>query len=356
MVIDKKNPRPLYLQLKSLLEEKIVSGQFKAHQALPSERELCRNYHVSQITVRQALKELENLGLVLRVPGKGTFAAEHLRLEHDKARQMIGLITGTSDSDLENSYWMQLVGGIKIVLHHQQTGFMLFLESETSFRELAAQGALQGLIVSNPSLNFAIFQELEEHHVPVVVIGRPESRNRYSVDSDNVAVGYLLTRHLLDSGYRKIGFLGFDPGFPVVADRVAGYKSALHEAGIPAKRAWQVFADYSPALGREQAEELYSAGVDAVVCVDDLIAMNVLKRLGELGVAVPQEIGVAGCNNSILARFAHPALTSMELFPEQLGVLAAQKLLALMQQQPTERRTVVDVQLQIRASSVRAPA
>jgi GntR family transcriptional regulator len=75
MLLD-QGPTPLYYQLKSILEGKIRSQEFKEKERFPSEAELGKQFNVSRITVRQALSELEKAGLVYRERGKGTFVTE----------------------------------------------------------------------------------------------------------------------------------------------------------------------------------------------------------------------------------------------------------------------------------------
>ena len=75
MILD-RGPTPLYYQLKSVLEAKIRSHEFKEKERLPSEAQLCEEFSVSRITVRQALSELMKSGLIYRDRGKGTFIAE----------------------------------------------------------------------------------------------------------------------------------------------------------------------------------------------------------------------------------------------------------------------------------------
>ena len=67
---------PLYLQVKRLLTEKINDGLLNPGEKLPSERELCEQYNVSRITIRQALNDLDKEGLIYRAHGKGTFVAQ----------------------------------------------------------------------------------------------------------------------------------------------------------------------------------------------------------------------------------------------------------------------------------------
>lgn len=64
---------PLYFKLQQILREKILSGKITPEESLPTENELCNEYGVSRTTVRQAFTALFNEGLVLRIPGKGTF-------------------------------------------------------------------------------------------------------------------------------------------------------------------------------------------------------------------------------------------------------------------------------------------
>lgn len=74
--LDKGSLIPLYHQLKEQLRERVLDGTWKSHEAIPSERELMEEYGISRATVRQALLELVNEGLLYRVQGRGTFVAE----------------------------------------------------------------------------------------------------------------------------------------------------------------------------------------------------------------------------------------------------------------------------------------
>ncbi len=72
-MLDKDSPVPLHVQLRDLLRAQILSGRLAPHTQLPSERELCLQYGVSRITVRQALGELSHEGLIYTTVGKGTY-------------------------------------------------------------------------------------------------------------------------------------------------------------------------------------------------------------------------------------------------------------------------------------------
>ncbi len=71
----KKIPVPLYHQLEKVLRKRILAGKIKSDQAFPTEKELCHEFGVSRITVRQALLSLESDNLIRREQGRGTFVS-----------------------------------------------------------------------------------------------------------------------------------------------------------------------------------------------------------------------------------------------------------------------------------------
>jgi GntR family transcriptional regulator len=83
---------PLYYQIETILRQKILSGQFLPASLLPSEDALAEEYHVSRITIRQALSLLEKDGLVVRQRGKGTFVSEHADSEAIEPPKLSGSI------------------------------------------------------------------------------------------------------------------------------------------------------------------------------------------------------------------------------------------------------------------------
>ena len=76
-VLDRNNPKPLYQQLRDVIEEKIKSGEWKVNDKIPSENQLSSQYGLSRMTVRSVLLDLVKEEKLYRVQGKGTFVAEN---------------------------------------------------------------------------------------------------------------------------------------------------------------------------------------------------------------------------------------------------------------------------------------
>lgn len=96
MELDNSTARPLYLQLRDRLLRRIQAGEYGAHQRLPSERDLSRDFGVSRITVRQALADLSQHGHVYTRVGKGTYVSDAT------LRRPLGSLFGFSESVLRH--------------------------------------------------------------------------------------------------------------------------------------------------------------------------------------------------------------------------------------------------------------
>ncbi|ARI76352.1 GntR family transcriptional regulator [Halobacillus mangrovi] len=86
MNLKREQATPLYVQLKKLIEQKIVSGDWKPEEQIPSERELGKDYEVSRITVRQAINLAVHEGLLYRTHGKGTFVTSQTTIKQELSK------------------------------------------------------------------------------------------------------------------------------------------------------------------------------------------------------------------------------------------------------------------------------
>lgn len=97
-VVQPLSPVPLYAQIKDILRARILDGSYQPHQQMPSESEMIASFSVSRITVRQALNDLQNEGLIFRIHGKGTFVSK------PKAFQDLGRLQGFGEAMRQMGY------------------------------------------------------------------------------------------------------------------------------------------------------------------------------------------------------------------------------------------------------------
>jgi len=342
---------PLYIQLKEIIKEDIAEGLLRPGAPLPSERALCKIYEISHITVRQALVDLTREGLLFRVPGRGTF----VRGEESSRKTgeiPLGVVIPEKEGNLSSPFVSNLLLGIKSLTIQYDFPLLLYTENESEYITDAARNRLKGLILTDPQIKDTRISMLKGEKVPFVVIGKTYEEDVYTVDSDNIWIGYTLTFHFLKIGHRKIGFINGPAHFTVSEDRRRGYEKALKDYGIPVEENLIRYGAFSEENGYRHAKELINKEISGIVCADDFIALGALKAIKEEGLKIPEDIALAGCNNSPFTQHTHPSLTSLDIFPYELGKRAGEKLIRLIKGEEVELRSLVKGRLVVRGSSV----
>lgn len=166
-----------------------------------------------------------------------------------------------------------------------------------------------------------------------------EELDMSSVTSDNVAGGYRLTQHLLQTGRREIGFVGSIKATSSIMDRYLGYSKALLRAGIPLRMDW-VLEDRD-AAGVWQPVKLPEQMPRAFLCSCDEVAHNLVEQLKKAGYRVPEDVAVAGYDDYQLAQFCKPQLTTYRVNVEEMGRIVVNQLVRAIKGKPTTRGNVV---------------
>lgn len=161
-----------------------------------------------------------------------------------------------------------------------------------------------------------------------------------SVLVDDSAGTRELTNHLIrDHGRRDIAFLGGPKSSPVAQSRYAGYRDALAAHGLPELPELIFPGDYMAASGHAMVAQLFDQDMvacDAIVAINDLMAMGVLEALDRRGIRVPSQVAVVGFDDSEQGRFATPSLTSINQQIEEQSATAARLLLRRIRGESTE--------------------
>ena len=192
------------------LKEKILSGEFKAGDKLPSENELSRSDQISRQTVRKALSILENAGYIYAEHGRGTFCSE--LVHHSGNSHNIAVVT----TYLSDYIFPRVIQGIDSVLTGH--GYSIILKNTKNSRSQEAkcleellQKDIDGIIIE-PSKSqiyckhMNLYQKLEDYHIPYVFIQGCFSKmnDKPQVLMDDCKGGYLITKYLIETGHKNI--------------------------------------------------------------------------------------------------------------------------------------------------------
>ncbi len=194
--------------------------------------------------------------------------------------------------------------------------------------------------------------------VPFVLVDRnfPTMQANF-VGSNDVKVGELATRHLIELGRRRIAHIGAQEMSPSM-DRLTGYRRALAAAGIPASKKLVVtrkrFEETGDSVGYQAMQELLAGKVrpDAVFCYNDLSAIGAMQAALHAGLRIPQDIAFVGCGNLRYAEYLKIPLTSIDHATDKMGELAAKLALELAADSKQAPQTLLlDPKLVVRQSS-----
>lgn len=348
--------------LVSSLRDAISQGQYVAGQLLPSERELCSREGVSRTTVRRAIQQLVDEGVVYRVPGSGTYVGRPRPQLAEASQQhaTIGLILPS----LSNPYFGELATAIE--RECTRAGYQLLIGqsnlsgcSEAPYLARYAENpAVQGVITiaSDYAVPVDSYAQLTQIGKPFLfVVRQADMLSADSVATDHVGGARALMHHLFGLGHRRIAYIG--QARARAPRHFVGYCEALREAGIAEDPALQVHGQEEQGgdLGQRGVETLLARGVPftAIFAQIDTVAIGVLRGLRAAGLRVPGDVSVVGFDNIPSAEHLDPPLTTVDHTVSEIGRLAVLFLQDRMLGRYTgpARHVIIQPRLVLRASS-----
>ena len=167
------------------------------------------------------------------------------------------------------------------------------------------------------------------------------------VGFSHTAVGRAVAQYLFDKGYRRFGYASV--GDPRALVRDEAYTRELNRLGISKVHVAMQQVTSSIAVGRQLLPDLLAQAGDgplAIFCSSDIIAHGVLIEAQARGISIPGDIAIIGFGDQNFAAYTHPALTTVKIDFQQIGRIAAQRLLARLENEeiPT---SVTDVGFEI---------
>ncbi len=302
----------------------------------------------TQLVVRQAMEEL------------GYFPNAMARsLANAETRTIAIVMPRSAELAFQNPFFPEVIRGIGSITSEQRYDMLLLTPVTAEDEYLETMRVVKGRRVDGVIFLYSrsdqhLVKELWELGVPQVVIGRPLGDLPVAwVDNDNVAASRQVTNELIRLGHRVIGFISGSLDFVVSLDRQEGYRSALTENGIAWDPALVRAVDFLEEGGYQATGELLDRcpALTALVITDDIMAFGAIRAARERHLELPRELSIVSFNNSPMASYMVPPLSSVEVQAHELGIQAAQLLLAqLEQRQATSNHYCVDASLVQRSS------
>lgn len=333
-LIDMPRHRAIYQEL--LFQ--IKSGFYKQGERLPSEAVLCERFQASRITVSKAFQSLQLDHLVVRRPGSGTYVQSR---PQESSRQFGVLIPDFGTTDIFEPICQGILRSPAAQFHSLTWGSSTAGSSDPG--QIAEQLCQQYIAQAVAGVFFAPSEHLETRceqnrklvamleraGIPVVLLDRdfvryPDRSNYDLVGIDNHRAGYILTRHLLQAGSKRVVFAMRTNSAPTVDARAAGYREALYSLTqnhppIIFSTDFSTPGDLTEMLDRHQP--------DGIVCANDITAARLMQALIPLGIRIPEDVRMAGVDDVSYAKFLPTPLTSLRQNCAEIGAVAMSTML-----------------------------
>jgi LacI family transcriptional regulator len=237
------------------------------------------------------------------------------------------------------------------------------LDDETSQREAArrmAKADVRGVILTPPiSESSVLVEELQRLKIRFasVAVANP-SDNPLTVRIDHRRAAADITRHVIELGHRRIGFIRGHPAYRSATERELGFLDSLKAAGIKPAECPVIQGYYDLESGIAAAERLIQLEPrpTAIFASNDDMAAGVINVAHQRGIVVPRDLTVVGFDDMEIARIVWPRLTTIRQPVAQMAASAIDLLLADLEKQdeglpPTAAEVVLDYEFVVRNSS-----
>ncbi len=315
----------------------------KTHKKVTNLQELADLAGVSRATASRALNDNPVISSKTRKKLQ-SLAAEHGYSINEKARDfrlkrtsvisVVFMLDVKSHQHMSDPFFLDMLGGIADALAEHNYDLLLAHAPIENVAELGSSRIMKqsdGTIFVGQGEQHDALNTLAGRDTHMVVWGYPvEDKHYVVVGGDNIGGGFKATRHLLETGRRKIAFFG-NTNNPENAARHDGYIRALTEVGIEPDPQLKIDMPFEMNRAREVIIDLLESKVelDSVLCVSDVIALATLSTLQELGFRVPKDIAIVGYDDISLAAYSSPPLTTVRQNIRHAGRILVESLLGL---------------------------
>lgn len=297
-------------------------------------RDVAKAAGVSTATVSNVLNKTGKVGVRTRrlvlvtVKRLGYIPDAHARNLASRDRRTMGIIV----SDIENPFFPEVIKSFET--RARQLGYDAIL-SDTNYDPRRTQQAaermmehrVRGVAIMTSEIPLRLVHELARRKIAVTFLDLAPVRGYMS----NLRIDYAsgveqIVRYLHQQGHRRIAFVAGKPGLKSNVARLEAYENSMRALGLEPGPVLPGDLRFEGGLEAGLAVARLSPRPTAVMAINDLTAVGVIKGLLNSGCRVPQDISVTGFDKTRLAEYVNPSLTTVDIHRETLGRIAADAL------------------------------
>ena len=264
------------------------------------------NYRPNNIALSLKNKKTKNIGVIIPDIVHHFFTTVFRGIEKYANKRGYNVIIGVSDESHDKE-----VVNMEMLANGSIDGFILSLSAETQLKN-----------------DFTHLKELIDQGIPVVLFDRVTSE----IECDKVIlndrdIAYEAVEHLITSGCNNIDLVTTDSYFNVSESRKDGFLDALRDNRLEFDGNLILTLPYNLENDNLILEFFQSNTIDAVLCVNEIFAIQCMNIIQQLGYSIPNDISIIGFTNGNLSKFSNPRLTTVAQHGDEMGKKAAKLLI-----------------------------
>ncbi len=329
-------------------------------------KDLAKELNVSIATVSRALRSSSEIGHEMQEKVKALAKLRNYRPNPfaQSLRKEAPKIIGVVLPNLVTHYYAAVLDGIEdeakrsgysVISANSHESFDIETQAIDNFINLHVEGIIACL--SQSTTDYSHFEEIAEMGIPLVFFGRTCLKERFScVTANGDQAAQMATQHLIDTGSRRIAFIGGPNHLDMVQRRKHGYLEALRENQIPIERELVKCGsiDYDAVLSNT-VTLLKEQKPDAIVAFNDIITFAAFNAIREAGLRIPDDVALIGFTDDVHAAYVTPQMSAIVDQAHQMGATACQLLLKNIAGDTGVYHKIVPQKLVIRGTSAKKP-
>jgi LacI family transcriptional regulator len=328
-------------------------------------KDLAQELGVSIATVSRALRSSPEIGQDMQTKVKELAKLRNYRPNpfaqslRKEAPRVIGVVV----PNLVTHYYAAVLDGIEDEARKEGYSVISANTHEDTEAEIRAIDNfinlhVEGIVacLSQNTTDYKHFEEIADMGIPLVFFGRTCLTDRFSsVTANGDEAAFQATQHLIDTGSRRIAFIGGPNHLDMVKRRKHGYLEALRENRIPIDRTLVACEkiDYQWALETTTRLLLQENRPDAILAFNDIITFAAFTAIKQQGLSIPEDVALIGFTDDVHAQYVTPRMSAIEDQSHLMGKTACQLLLKTINGDSKIYRKIVPQQLVIRETSAR---
>lgn len=328
-------------------------------------KDIANELGVSMATVSRALRNSPEIGEEMKAKVKELAKKLNYRpnpfarsLRHE-APKIIGVVV----PNLVTHYYAAVLDGIEdeaakegysIISANSHEDHEAEIKAIDNFISMHVEGIVACL--AQDTTDYSHFKEISDMGIPLVFFGRtclPELFSCVTANGDEAA--QMATNHLIETGSKRIAFIGGPNHLDMVRRRKHGYLEALREHKIPIDRDLVACGkiDYDVALESTTRLLNMENPPDAILAFNDILTFAAFTAIKEMGLKIPDDVALIGFTDDLHAKYVTPQMSAIEDQSHLMGATSCRLLLKAIQGDKKRYREIVPQKLVIRDTSAK---